>query len=305
MAKSNITRVQPNATAVAAATQAVTQLPDYLQGKEVKGVETMREYVVLPRLKIVQKQSNADNYPVGIGGLCIMPTAEIVADIERDTKGTPVDKGQPIFITPVFFFVDWATWNPYELKGTEPSIVDRTADRNHPIAVKSRDAKTRFEEYKDDKGNVRNDAQGKPLQRKHIETLNFVCVQHLPEGRLSDPFIVGYSSAEHFTGKKFSTLIQSRNASLFACVFQAQAVKRPPRKGNDWYGVEMTNPPVESSQSPWVTADQLAALEDLHTKMAHVFKSQGIRADETDIDTDIPSGIAPDDIAPPPADRQL
>lgn len=240
-ATSEITRVTPDLS-----------LPEHLRGKEVKGMDLMKQIVVPPRIKIVQRQSSellTAKFPAGT--VLSMPAEAVIAEIDTE-----------FLFVPLFFYREWATWSPLEMRGQVPSILDRSADPTSAVAIKAQNPRTREESdflY-----------QGQKIKVRHVEHLNFV-VSLYQHTLGTDPMTMSFSRGEHFNGCKFASLVKMRNASPFACVFEA-IVNKEPRKNNkgSWFGLDISNP----SEAPaWVTKEELEQLEKNHADVEKTFKA--------------------------------
>jgi len=242
-------------------------LPAFLEDEEVIGIETLSEYVVPPRVKTVQKQAMDELLKYfGAGDVILSPLNALIAEMPRDEKGRPKEgETASFYVVPIFFYPEWATWNPIELKGSEPAIKYRTVDPTDPIVAKSKNPSLRFE-------NVPNDSSGK-LQVRHVEHLNYIVVLYgHPLG--AEPCILSFSRGEHNAGSKFAALIRMRKASLFGCVFKATVNLRHGQLG-DWYGIDLTNP---DNRSPWVTKEEYLQFKELHEQFAKYHKEARLRA---------------------------
>jgi hypothetical protein len=255
------------------------QLPDFMQGEKVLGTESLTEYVVPPRIKVVQKQASEQLLDVfAPGDVILTPTQSVVVQLERDAKGRPVeDQDASFFVVPLFFYPEWATWNPIALKGQEPAIRYRTLDPTDPIVHKSRNKDLRYDNHPD-----RAD-----LKVRHVEHLNFV-VMLIDHPLAGTPVVVSFSRGEHWVGNNFASLIKMRNAPLFGCVFTLTPKFRPGQLG-DWWGLDVANP---ESRSPWVDdKDIYEKCKALHLEFAEYHKSSRLR---TNLDDD---GVTEDAMA--------
>ena len=254
-----ITKVTPN-----------LELPAYLKDQEVEGIDALKEYVRPPLLKIIQKQASDELLSRhDRGDTIVMPAEAIVAT-----------KDEPFFFVPLFFYTEWCTWGPIEMRGQVPPILERTADPASPIAMKARDPGLRTEDIVWGPDNIAvKDA-------RHVEHLNFVVTLTNGHPLAGEPMIMGFARAEWTTGSKFASLIKLRHASIFCNVFQAQVGTRE-RAGNSWFGWDIANPAVDSGVEPWVPEDAIDGLRALHTDMKSVFSEGRLQtAYETVVEED-------------------
>lgn len=233
----------------------VTAAPSFLANKEIVGLSSMTQYQVVPRLKIVQKGSQK-----------LLETFKQQDVIVMPSQGLVCPAGEVFYFTPIYFFVNWAILNDLKLKGREPMYARITSDPNDPIVELSRDKNRREIDHPVHKG----------MKQKHVEILNFLIRLHdHPMGDM--PMTLSFERSEHFTGSKFATLIRSRGASPFACVFQAR-VKRRNNTMGDWEGFEIGNP-EDPAVSPWVTEDRFLKFENEFRTYEKIYNSQGLVAD--------------------------
>jgi hypothetical protein len=262
--------------------------PDFLTDAPVVGTEALKEYVVLPRFKVVQKQAGPDLLAkYGPGDLITSPSQVLVAEMGRSDGRNADKEGAPLYFVPIFFFTDWVTQNPIERKDQLPMIHYRTADPNDPIVAKSRDKNLRQEPLilGDGKQDTHN---GKPLFRRHVEQLNWII---MPQGSeaIQDPIVLVHAKGDHFAGRNFAGLVRMRKASPFACIFELHTAYRPPRgAGQDWYGIDVRNPAEGAPFGPWVTdKNAYSQYEAAHLEFVELYKTRGVKADDTDIDAEV------------------
>lgn len=253
MAKSSdVTKVQPD-----------LRLPAHLKDKEVKGVEQLADYVRPPLLKIIQK--SADDVfleKFNLGDLIMLPSQTVIAV-----------HGDSFKFVPLFFYSEACTWTPIEKRGQMPAILDRSTVKTSQLYQKASNRDLWEEEIQ---------WEGHTVKVQHVEHLVFIVTlyDHPLQG---EPMIMSFAKGEFGTGCKFASLVKIRKASPFACVFQCK-VSDEPRKNNkgSWYGLDITNPDIDTP--PWVSEEQLPALEAIHDDLATSFKKGLIRADHDAVD---------------------
>lgn len=232
-------------------------LPDFLEGKDIKGIKEMEQFIRPPYIKVIQKNASAELLThFGTADVILSPSNAIITEMERGPKGQIVEGQISSFkFVPILFWVEWCTWSPFGLKGQEPMIRYRTIDPNDPIVAKSKSKVLRFEphpKYPDDP----------KMNLRHVEHLNFlVCLYN--HGLGDEPAVMSFNRGEYFAGTKFASKIKMRKSSLFNCVFEAVVTFRPGDGSGDWYGLNIENP---SEGSPWVTKEEQPVFEELHDK---------------------------------------
>lgn len=212
------------------------QKPDYLANLQISredfGTELMSQYIIPPRLKVVQPLSRGEyKEKFTPGDAVLAPQMLKVIGLDVDDKHRPMNKSQQVLFTPLFFFAEFICWNPLQAT-TLQAVRERSFDPNSIIAKKARDQNARQSEpcpeYPD-----------KPLS--YQEHLNFVCLLHL-EGLNTLPVVIPFSRAEFKIGRNFMSLIKTRVAPMYACKFAFNVVFRENEKGQ-WYGLNIENPP--------------------------------------------------------------
>ncbi len=255
MSKSkDLTKVNP---------RSIVAKPDYL-GADVEGVEELSQYITPPRVKIVQKSADSSLLEeFGVGDVIVTPLNTLIIEQERTAKGQPTGEAPPLIFTPLFFFVEFCAWNPYELKGTVSAIRERSLDPQSDIARKARNENTRFEPYPD-----------KPeLQIRYVEHLNFLVWIH--DEKTEDPAILSFSRSSHGDGRQLSTFIKMRKASIYSCVFEGWLDHRDNDQG-DWWAFTIENP---KTVDPWVTDVQNIRFKAYHEEFKLLHQGGKIRAD--------------------------
>jgi len=238
-------------------------LPQFMQEAQVWGIEDLGRYIVLPRVKVVQRQSSSeilrDHDP---GDVIVVPQTFLIASVEMDGDGRPLNHGEPFRFVPLFFYAEWCTWNPYELKGSLPAIRERSLDPASALAEKARTPSKRFEPCPES-------ASGKQCQ--NVEHLNFVISLVGDNPLAGTPLVISFCRAEHYAGSTFAALIKMRKAPLFGCQFEAATRHRTNAKGN-WFGIDVSNPAKESGVAFFVedqeTFERYRSLHD-ELKQAH------------------------------------
>jgi len=218
-------------------------MPDFLARSEGDGnLREMKQYVILPRLKVVQALSREPFRPrFNEGDVVATP---VMIPVSEGSK-----PGDVLFhLVPILFYPEWISWNPRN--AGLPAIKERSYDPRSQIAIKARNADTRREPIP---GRV--DGNNQPLMVRHLEHLNFVFDLCSPaEHELAGmPLTMSFASGEHQAGSRFSTLISTRKAKWsFGCVFACKLAQRTNEKGR-WMGLDIDNPEPASGISPWVT----------------------------------------------------
>lgn len=197
---------------------------------------SLTSYIRPPRLKIVQgtaKPPISERY--NPGDVCFVPSLDAV-----------VAKAKPFYVTPLFFFPEWMTFNPM---GAEQVIRERTFDPRHPIAVKSRKKETRKEPCPETPDKFIS----------HNAFLNFICVLMGDHEFAGTQFVMSFKGAEYKTGSNLGASIKMRQAAMFTQVYEAKTAQRTNDSGT-WWGLDIGAPSAGASVGPWVPTRATAAM---------------------------------------------
>lgn len=253
-----ITKVNPNLPTTVA-------VPDFMDGETVTGLDALKQFVVPPFIKIIQKQA-ADELlqSFGAGDVILSPANAMIVEMPRDIKGHRLEDSRCAFkIVPVLCYPEWLTWNPIELKGTEQSIRYRTTDPNDPVVSKARAPSLRSEPH----------PTRPELMIRHVEHINFLVILYdHPLGM--EPAILSFSRGEWKSGSKFAALVKMRKAPIYGGVYDAVVTHRKNDKG-DWFGFNMCNP---EDGNPWVKKEEYKAFKAIHEEFAKLHAESKLRA---------------------------
>jgi len=245
--------------AIAKTTPQNEQMPAFMQGQDT-GTETLGQYVVPPRIKVVQKQSGEqfEEYPAGT--VLLMPQKVILAG-----------PGEPFHFVPLFFFPEWCVWNPLQISSL-PMIRERTLDPTHEMVERCRDPE-RWEMP------CPEDAK---YMLRYVEHLNFV-IMPVGNPEVEDTMVnLSFSKSNHKSGTTLAGLIKMRRAPICGCQFEARTVQRSNASGS-WWGIEVGQPSTESEVTPFVEDQQRFELyQELHGELKEHHAQTVLRVDYTD-----------------------
>jgi len=278
------------ASAVPAVVQ--TQLPAHLQKQrgQIKGTQLLGQYVVPPRLKIIQALAQPPYNQFAQGTtVCVQSSGlTLVADYMFDEKThKPLDKGGfPFHFVPIFFYPEFTLQNPLAAKGTLPFIRERTTDPNSALANFARQRKEiPCVEF-----------AGETC--KYVEHLNFICML-LNHELFGTPVVMGFMRGEHKYGRAFADKINARRTDVFGCVFQASAAVHRNDK-YEWMGFDVDNPSItdpnaDGYMSPWV--EDVAMYEEfgrMYESFEEIHRQGLLQANYDDDATDtVPGTVVP------------
>jgi hypothetical protein len=250
MAKQAITAEKPRDTLAVARPDFMT-VPEGMNA----GLDEVVKFMQVPRVKVVQANSKSPyKEQFKPGELCAVPLMQSI------TGGAADPKVAAFHFVPLHFFVEYITWNPYGAGGS--AIKARSFEPTSDIAVKSRNAETRKEEARDVA-----QKDGKWQLRKHQEHLVWVVMILDPNPLAGMPIALNFSSSGHRYGQAFSTLISQRNplgtprdqrTPIWGMQFAAYVRERK-NEQNEWFGIDVQNPALDSNVTPLVQdADRYA-----------------------------------------------
>jgi hypothetical protein len=247
-----------------------SNLPAFMTGQEHEGTEQLKQFIVPPRIKAVQKLSRKPfSERFKPGDLVVIPLLERLAEYNGG-------KAPAFYFVPILFYPEWVAWNPIEVRGTLPSIRERSFDPKSEIAVRSRSPNTRTaicpEIPKKD---------GKDLYIRYLEHLNFIICIMPPSPFANVPIVMTFASGEYRAGQVFSTLLYMRRAPLYGCQFEAVVRERENAKGS-WFGIDVQNP-SSKDVSPFVQDEKMFEYyRSLHREYKKFYEQQAIQVDYSD-----------------------
>lgn len=260
--------------------QAALAIPDYMLADDVDtGVEAMVQYVVPPRLKIVQKTSDNElqnEFPAG--SVLLVPQKKLIARMHYD--GPKSIEGETFLFTPLFFFTEFIEYNPIQMRGQLPTIRERSFDPSSALAARARDVKA-----------CKTPCPQNTTYTCHaVECLNFI-IAIKEEGRSwldSSICIMTFQRGEFRTGTALITLITGRRirgkvAPLYGGVYAAKVPgsQRENEQGS-WYGFDINNPDPEVHGPAFHLPEDFAAMKQLYTQYKELFDKKLIRPDYDD-----------------------
>lgn len=262
----------------------VSQAPAHIAQCQETGAENLSQYIVPPRLKLIQPTTGGEYAEkFNVGDAILVPQLLKIIGLEVDpTTGRPMPQSSGVRFTPLFFFAEYCLWNPYKSGVELPMIRERSYDSKSVIAVRAKDAAQREMPCPD--------APGKMM--RYVEHLNFLVSIHSPE--LQDlPVLMSFARSEHRYGTNFMTLLQMRRAAIFGCNFQFTVRKRTNKDGQVWYGLDVENP----ADNAWVeNPDRFEANKIMFEQLKKGFADKAIQVefDDPDMVVDAASVVNPD-----------
>ena len=204
-----------------------TNAPSWLveAAQEDKSLEQVKQHRQLVRAKIVQGMSAHElKKQYGEGAVVMQPGGALVSPPE-----------EPFLFVPLFMFTEYCWWSDINDKSTQ-SILERTFDPVHPIAMKSKDKARREETYK---------VGGANYKYRFVEHLVFPGLIYGGENKMQ-PITISFERGEYKNGKGFCSAITMRRigervAPLWSQVWQLKTSLRT-RGDHPWWGFDYSTP---------------------------------------------------------------
>jgi hypothetical protein len=263
------------------------QLPDFMRAEKPDGLEMLKQYIRPARMKILQKSSSSELLQVfDVGQPIVTPVNVALAGMIMDKNGKKsTGVSEKFYIAPLFFFPEWLTINPIQMRGKLPFIRSRTTDPKSRIAAMSRNQDTRMEICPEEP----------QYSIRHVEVLNFIVVPITsPDNPLGGTqMVMSFSKAEHKTGSLFASLIQMRKAHLYGCQFEVFTSGPDQGRKNDkgeWWGYNISNPSEGSGVAPFCQDKaRYDALQNAYNDLKAAHAASRIIVDHDDEVEDAPA----------------
>lgn len=273
-----MTKIEPKTAAGQALSTRLTEVPEHLceLSQDDKSLDLLKQFVVPPRIKIVQPSSRPPFIErFKAGDLVALPYMQLMASF--------IDGKQHAFVfTPLMMFPEWTCINPIETQGQLKMVRERTFDTKSVIAQKARDPKVRknFEPCPETP-----EKNGKKLFLQYLENLNYIILIHGASEFANMPIAITFAAGNYQAGTTFNGLISQRRAPLWGCNFQAVIRRRQNELGH-WFGVDCENPSAEANTPPFVMdRDESLKLQGLHQEFLALYEQKLVQIDyEGEID---------------------
>lgn len=244
-------------------------IPDVLNAiaQDDISINDLTPYRVLNRMKIIQNLTSEEiKAKFGEGSLIIIPTMLPLAN-----------KGIPIVITPLFFFMEYFAIADINDKGGERKS-DKTMDAKNPIAVKALNPKHRIEKYGQD---------GRFIM-KYKDCASFACM--IQDGEFKGNIVVlPFMGGERFNGTNFiNTLTVRRSPSGNPYPYWSQRIrmwtelKTVPNTSKKWQGFS-----YKYDEQPYISAEEVPVFQRLSKELRDDYNKQRIATVDDMVDQDV------------------
>jgi hypothetical protein len=280
---------------------AIQKIPGVTGGFLSKYVEdnslaSLSEYVIVPRLKIIQAMS-AQELKDKIGGegfVCVRPGDQLVAEKIDATTG-----GSFLFV-PQFFFNEWCLWADRRDKDS-PRIIKRSYDPASDIAKNAANPDKRIEIYE---GQERKRSEDQ-WKRSYVHHFCYAGVIYGDHALAGTSVVLSMERGEFGNGKQFNTAISMRRHALedgsrvkvplWAQVWELNAKFRD-MGDRKWWGFDFKAPTGEGVAAI-IRDDQEDEFQAEHLRLAELHENNKLRVDHAE-------GDETEGATPPPANSK-
>lgn len=226
---------------------AVLDVPEFMDVGDDNGLALMKQYVVPPRLKIVQGQSQIETkQQFGESSIIVTPD-NVLLTSPIDFKSA--DKQSDIIrVVPLFFYPEFLHTSPMDTD--EPFILERSTDPDSKLALRCRGQFDK-REYTTENGIYR-----------YLEVLNFIVSIWYPE-HFTDPVLVTFKRSDFAEGRKWCKIasipknpVTKKHIPCFGQVFNLCCSPRKKDKFN-WYGWDVASATTENGLVELVRDEQM------------------------------------------------
>lgn len=249
------------------------------QYQDDTSLQAMEQFMIVPRLKIIQAMTATDlKTQFGEGSVIVRPGDTLVWKFPEDP---------PFIFNPHFFYTEYCEWSDRR-DNENPAIRRRTFDPTHEIARRSQDKNLRFKVYE---GDEKLDPQ---KQKKIRYVQHFVWLgQIYGDHALADTCVaMSMEKGEHTQGRNFISAIQMRRMEVGGEGTPTERVRVPlwaqlwalkpalrESESNKWFGFDFS-PPDRTIILP----EEADACRAGHLKLSKLHEENKIRVDHGDND---------------------
>lgn len=271
---------EEKASRIDTAIEKVPVNPDYLAKytQEDTSLDSLKEYRVVPRFKIIQATTEEElKRNFGEGSAIIRPGDVMICKHK--------DEPNSFEFVPLFFLVEWAKWR--DLRGNGPMILDRSNDPLSEVALKAKGSNTRKELYE---GHDRMQDKDK-MYYSNVEHLRFIGIIYGDHPLVGTPVTLSFERGEWGQGKNFISAVSLRRQMingvstpipLWAQVWKLSTVHHAPDATRKWYGFKF-----EAAAQSIINQEDAENMRSLHLEFKDLFEKQRLMVqDEEVVDVD-------------------
>lgn len=258
-------------------------VPSYLavanqEGFQDSSLEAMKEYRVLPLLKIVQGMSGEElKKQFDQGDVILSPLNKLVAKYNKAESKSAIFQ-----FVPVFFFVEFCKWADRNDKSSK-MIVERSFDPTSEVAKRCHNENTRTEAY----GELDPKTKLPKYNYRYVEHLNFPSMIVGTNELAGEMTVIGFSRGEFSVGKNFCTQLMMRKqlvngvsykVPMWANVVSANSQHRSRSGTKQWEGLDVFPKDL-------IPEDQAPAFQALNKELQELYDSKRLVVDRSDEDS--------------------
>lgn len=253
--------------------------PEYLQKylETDTSLDSMQQYRVVPRLKVVQGTSSEElQANAGIGAIVLTPGNTVVAALSDDKKDR---HSIPFNFVPILFFTEFLKFRDLKDKEGGAMIMERTFDPGSELAKKAKDSKKRKEEY----GEPYKDKETGQMRRfsaANVEALNFPGFIYSPEHPLKGQIVtLVFQRGEFTVGTNFISSITMRRIPLWSQVYTLFTTFRPKSAEKKWWGID-----AKPAEVPTIAGEEVEFFKTTHDELKAQWDKKMLVVDRSDAD---------------------
>lgn len=241
-------------------------VPSFL-AKEMEvdtSLDAMKEYRVVPRIKIVQ--STADQallMEFDAGDMILQPGNVLVSKVDKKQQ-----KSSPFLFVPTFFFPEYCKWS--DLKDTESfTIMERSLDPTSELASKAKSSKNREEPY------------GDGFVARYVEHLNFIGFIYSGDHSLYRELIaMSFSRGEFSTGQNLISAIAMRKIPLWSQVWAINSKFKEKGVDRKWWGFAYGSPQsINEEFGPFIGSEEVEFFKSSYEELKELHNKQLLGVD--------------------------
>jgi hypothetical protein len=244
--------------------------------EEDHSLDSLKEYRVVPRLKIIQSPSAQElKEAFGEGSVIVRPGDTMVCSY----KDRGSDEPTSFVVVPVFFFTEFAKWKDLRDKTDSPNVLERTFDKSSIMAKRAADRNERYELYPG------HDQLPDNEQRfyRYVQHFRFISIIYGAHPLCGTATVLSFERGEFGQGKNFISAISLRKIMtkdgpapmpLWAQLWRFSVQYHDPSTDKKWYGYKFQ---TEGSIQP----EEAETFNNHHKEFAELFEQQRLVVDES------------------------
>lgn len=243
----------------------VDGVPNYLvkYSEDDTSMDTMEEYRIVPRLKIIQGTTSAELKEMfQEGSVIVTPGNIFVAEKKKD-----------FLFVPVFFYTEFCHWSDI-LDSESPVIVARDFDPSSELARKARNPEMRKEGY----GEIDRKTQLSKYEYTFAEHLNFVGIVYDGSAKGTEA-VLSFNRGTFGKGRIFISQIRMRKTPLWSQVWCLTTYFDDRKQGQAYWSWKTDNP--KEGIQPIIAEDEVEIFKEAHESIKEAHSKRILITDHT------------------------